>query len=45
MMDLITIAGFLLAVFISGVTVGKFSEKIERFIREHENKENKNNRR
>lgn len=32
MMDYITLAGFVLAVFVTGVAVGKFVEKIERFI-------------
>jgi len=32
MMDCITIAGFILAIFVAGVTAGKLVEKIERYI-------------
>ena len=45
--DFISAAGFLLAVFISGIAVGKFAEKIERFIRKSEDcehNEKKDNR-
>lgn len=48
MMEYITLAGFLLAIFISGVAVGKLVEKIERFINKKEDEEHrytqKNNR-
>ena len=49
MIEYITLAGFVLAVFVSGVAVGKLVEKIERSIskkedEEHENAQ-KNNRR
>lgn len=48
-MDDITLLGFVLAVFVTGIAVGKFVEKIERFIRkkedeEHRNTTHKNNR-
>ena len=48
MMDYITLAGFMLAVFGTGFAVGKLAEKIERLDRrkdfeEHKNT-NKNNR-
>lgn len=39
MMDCITIAGLLLAVFVAGVAVGKLVEKIERFIRSKEDED------
>lgn len=49
MMDNITLAGFILAIFVAGVAVGKLVEKIERFISKKENEEHtnaqKNNRR
>jgi len=49
MMEYITIAGFILAIFVAGVAVGKLIEKIERYIREKENEEHiskhKNDRR
>ena len=41
MMDYITIAGFIFAVFCSGIAVGKIVEKVERFIRNNENVYNK----
>ncbi len=48
-MDCISIVGFLLAVFVAGVAVGKLIEKVERFIRKNEAEEDivthKNNRR
>ena len=48
MMEYITLAGFVLAVFGTGVTVGKIVEKIERLDRKREDEEhmntNKNNR-
>lgn len=48
MMDCITLVGFLLAIFVAGVAVGKLVEKIERFIDKKENEEHinaqKNNR-
>ena len=48
MMDFITIAGFILAVFGAGVAVGKIVEKVERHIRKNDDKEhiftNKNDR-
>lgn len=36
MTDYISLAGFILAIFVFGVTVGKLVEKIERFISEKE---------
>ena len=47
MMEYITFAGFVLAIFVAGVAVGKLVEKIERFIREKEDEEHihKNDRR
>lgn len=42
MTDYLTLAGFILAVFISGVTVGKLVEKIERFIRKTEDEDHGN---
>ena len=41
MMDYITLVGFVLAVFVLGVTVGKLVEKIERVIRKQEDEESK----
>ncbi len=38
MMDCISLAGFILAVFGFGITVGKLVEKIERYISEKEDK-------
>ena len=47
-MDSKTLVGFLLAIFVVGVAVGKLVEKIERFIDKKENEERinaqKNNR-
>lgn len=40
-MDL-TLAGFILAVFSTGVAVGKIVEKIERFLRKKDDEESKN---
>ena len=49
MMEYITIAGFVLAIFVTGVAVGRLVEKIERFINRKEDEEHgstqKNNRR
>ena len=49
MMDYISLAGFILAVFVFGVTVGKLVEKIERMFRKKEDEDsinaNKNDRR
>ena len=42
MMDYITFAGFILAVFGAGVAVGKLVEKIERLIRKNEDEEHNN---
>ena len=42
MMDYITFAGFILAVFVTGVAVGKLVEKIERLIRKNEDEEHNN---
>ena len=42
MMDLITLAGFMLAVFGAGVAVGRMVEKIERLDQRKENEEHKN---
>ena len=42
MMDYITFAGFILAVFGAGVAVGKLVEKIERLIRKKEDEEHNN---
>ena len=39
MSEYITLTGFMLAVFVSGIAVGKLVEKIERFLREKEDKE------
>ena len=41
-MDYITFAGFILAVFGAGVAVGKLVEKIERLIRKKEDEEHNN---
>ncbi|MGN0424588.1 MAG: hypothetical protein ACI4FY_04655 [Acetatifactor sp.] len=41
MMEYITLAGFILAVFIAGIAVGKLVEKVERFLREKEDQEHK----
>ena len=42
MMEYITLAGFILAVFGTGVGVGKIVEKIERLERKKEDEEHKN---
>lgn len=42
MMECITLTGFLLAVFVTGVAVGKLVEKIERFISKKEDEEHRN---
>ena len=42
MTDYITLAGFILAVFGTGVAVGKLVEKIERLDRKSEDEEHKN---
>jgi len=42
MMDCITIAGFILAIFVAGVAVGKLVEKVERHIRKEEDEEHRN---
>ena len=42
MMDYITFAGFILAVFGAGVAVGKLVEKSERLIRKKEDEEHNN---
>ena len=41
MMDYITLAGFILAVFGAGIAVGQIVEKIERLDRKREDKEHK----
>ena len=49
MMEYITLAGLLLAVFSAEIAVGKFAEKIESFLRRKDNEEHndtsKNDRR
>jgi len=47
MTEYISAAGFILAIFVAGVAVGKLVEKIERCIKEQENEEHrrKNDRR
>ena len=48
MMDYIALGGFVLSVFVAGIAVGKFVEKVERLTREKEDEEheaNKNDRR
>ena len=42
MMDYITLAGFILAVFGTGVAVGQIVEKIERLDRKKDDEEHKN---
>ena len=41
-MECITVAGFVLAIFVAGVTVGKLVEKVERFISKKEDEEHRN---
>ena len=41
MMDYISLAGFILAVFVAGIAVGKFAEKIERLTRRIEDEEHR----
>lgn len=41
MIDYISLAGFILAVFVFGITVGKLVEKIERFISEKDDNEHR----
>ena len=48
MIDYVSLAGFILAVFVFGISVGKLVEKIERLIREKEDENHeahKNDRR
>jgi hypothetical protein len=48
MMDYIALGGFVLSVFVAGIAVGKFMEKVERLTRKKEDEEheaNKNDRR
>ena len=42
MMDYITLVGFVLAIFVTGVAVGRLVEKIERFVSRLDNEEHKN---
>ena len=42
MMEYITLAGFILTVFGTGVAVGKLVEKVERFISKKEDEEHRN---
>ena len=44
MMEYITLAGFVLAVFGAGVTVGRLVERIERYFRKKEAEEHRNTR-
>ncbi len=41
MTDYISLAGFILAVFVAGIGVGRFAEKMERLTREMEDKEHR----
>lgn len=41
-MDCISFAGFILAIFVAGVAVGKLVEKVERFISRKEDEEHRN---
>ena len=41
MMDYISLAGFILTIFVTGVAVGKFIEKAERLMRKLEDEEHK----
>ena len=41
MMDYISLAGFILSVFVVGISFGKFAEKIDRLIRKLEEEEHK----
>ena len=41
MMDYISLAGFILSVFVAGIAFGKFAEKIDRLIRKLEEEEHK----
>ena len=41
MMDYISLAGFILSVFVAGIAVGKFAEKIERLTRRIEDEEHR----
>ena len=50
MTDFITLVGFVLTIFVMGFSVGKFVEKVERFIDRHDDskhirKKHKNDRR
>ena len=45
MMDLITLAGFILAVFVAGIAVGQFKEKVERLDRRLDDEEHKSKNR
>ena len=49
MIDYITLVGFVLTIFVTGFSVGKFVEKVERFIDRHDDgnhkrKKHKNDR-
>ena len=41
MMDYISLAGFVLSVFVAGIAFGKFAEKIDRLIRKLEDEEHR----
>ena len=41
MMDIIALGGFILSVFVAGVAVGRFVEKVERLTREKEDEEHR----
>ena len=41
-MEYITVAGFVLAIFVVGVAVGKLVDKVERFISKKEDEEHRN---
>ena len=42
MTDYITLAGFVLAIFVAGIAVGRFTEKVDRYISKNEDEEHKN---
>ena len=44
MIDFITLVGFALTIFVSGLAVGRFVEKVERFIDRHDDRKHIRNK-
>ena len=41
MLDYISLAGFILSVFVAGIALGRFAEKVDRLIKKLEGEEHK----